>query len=156
MKFKLIQDAVTSRVGRQILVGKKHSPSILFVGGVVGVVATAVMASRATLKLEEVLEESQRDHDLARTLKHRDYPESDRKKDHAYIYIRTVVKVGKLYAPAVALGTVSVCALTGSHIILSRRNVALTAAYSALDKGFREYRERVVSDLGQEKDSEYR
>lgn len=156
MKLKLMKDAVTSKIGRQVLKGQKNSPTILFVGGVVGIVGTVVLASRATLKLEGVLEESQEAHETARTLQHRDYSNGDRQRDHAYIYARTAVKVGKLYAPAVALGTVSICALTGSHVILSRRNVALTAAYSALDKGFREYRSRVIEELGGEKDREFR
>jgi hypothetical protein len=39
---------------------------------------------------------------------------------------------------------------------LSRRNVGLTAAYAALDKGFREYRSRVVEEFGAEKDQELR
>ena len=156
MNVKLIRDAVTSRVGRQILIGQKHSPTLLFAGGVVGIVGTVVLASRATLKLDEVLTEHERDMETASSLQHRDYHELDRRKDKAYVTARTMVKVSKLYAPAVALGTVSICALTGSHVILTRRNVALTAAYSALDKGFREYRERVVAEFGDEKDKEFR
>lgn len=156
MNLSVVKDAVTSKVGRQILVGQKHSPTILFVGGVVGVVATTVLACRATLKLEEILDEAQEAHEKAQTLEHVRYSEKDRRRDHAYIYVRTAAKVAKLYAPAIGVGVVSVGALTGSHVIISRRNVALTAAYSALEKGFEQYRKRVIDDVGEEKDREYR
>lgn len=39
---------------------RKASPEILIVAGAVGVVASAVMACKATLKLDEVLEEPKR------------------------------------------------------------------------------------------------
>jgi hypothetical protein len=56
----------------------------------------------------------------------------------------------------VGVGVLSIGCLSGSHMILSRRNAAITAAYAVLDKGFREYRGRVVSEYGQEKDREFR
>lgn len=153
MDVKLVKNAVTSKFGRQILLGKKHSPQIMFVGGVIGVIGATLLACRATLQLEEIIDETQAAHEFARG---GDYSEQDRKRDHAYIYMRTVVRVGKLYAPAVGLGVVSIGALTGSHVVLSKRNVALTAAYSALDKGFNEYRARVVEEFGDDKDRQYR
>ena len=42
---------------------KKHSPEILVVAGVVGTVASAVMACHATTKLDSVLEKSKKDID---------------------------------------------------------------------------------------------
>ena len=53
-----IPNKISTKIGRQILLGRKNSPTILFAAGVVGVVATTVMASRATLKLEDVLEKA--------------------------------------------------------------------------------------------------
>lgn len=158
MKFKL-PDSVTRTVARQILVTKKHSPTILFVGGVVGVGATVVTACRATLKLEEVLDDAQADRDRAKSvleLKRDDYTESDYKKDMTVLYVRHAVKVTKLYAPSVALGVLSIAALTGAHKIQRTRIAGLTAAYTALDKGFRDYRGRVVAEYGEEKDRELR
>lgn len=156
MKLKSIANAVTSKIGRQVLTVQKHSPVLLFGAGVVGIVATVVIASRATLKLDEVLDEAYTDLENARTLKHPDYSEDDKKRDTVLIYTRTAIRVGGLYAPAAVLGVLSIAALTSSHVILTRRNVAITAAYAALDKGFREYRQRVVSELGIEKDREFR
>jgi hypothetical protein len=156
MKLKAIANVVTSKVGRQILTAQKHSPTLLFAAGVAGVVATVVVASRATLKLEEVLEEAEHDLKLAKTLEHVDYSEQDRQRDMVLIYVRTAGRVVRMYSPAIVLGALSIAALTGSHVILTRRNVAITAAYAALDRGFREYRQRVVDALGVGKDKEFR
>lgn len=152
MNLVVIKNAVTSRAGRQILVAQKHSPTILFVGGIVGIVGATALACRATLKLEDVVREAEEAHEYARSQS----VKKDRNRDHAYINAKTVVKVTKLYAPAVGLGVISVGALTGSHVVLSRRNVAVTAAYGALERGFNEYRKRVVDDVGEDKDREYR
>lgn len=156
MNFKTISSAVTNKIGRPLLITKKNSPALLFGAGVVGVVATVVLASRATLKLEEVLEETEKNLETARELQHPEYSEQDRQKDLVLVYTRAAIKVGKLYAPAVAIGAVSIAALTGSHVILNRRNVALTAAYAAVERGFREYRQRVADEYGEDTDRKFR
>lgn len=156
MKLDVIKNAVTSKAARQVLIGKKHSPTILFGAGVVGVVASTVLACKATLKLEEVLDEAEHTRKAVNELQHHDYSQQDRAQDHAKITARTARNVAKLYAPSVAVGIVSVAALTGSHVVLSRRNAAVMAAYSALDKGFNQYRARVKEEFGEEKDREFR
>lgn len=155
MKFKM-PSAVTRKVARQILITKKHSPSILFVGGVVGIVATTVTACRATLKLEELVDETQENLELARTMKHSDYSEKDRQKDKTLIYVQATAKLIKLYGPSIILGGLSIAALTKSHSILTKRNAGLTAAYAILEKGFSDYRKRVVDEYGGDKDRELR
>ena len=152
----MIKNAITSKVGRQILSTRKHSPVILFAAGTAGIIATVVVASRATLKLDEVLAVAEKDLELVRTMEHPRYTEDDRKQDTIKIKIRTAGQIAKLYAPAAFLGMASIAALTGSHVILNRRNAGLMAAYAALDKGWREYRARVVGEYGEEKDREFR
>lgn len=156
MKLVTIKNLVTSKVGRQVLQVRKHSPTLLFVGGVVGVVGAAVLASRATLKLDDILVEAQKDLEKVRTLEHVNYSEEDRTRDKVIIYTRTAVKIGRIYAPAVGVGILSIMALSGSHVILTKRNAALTAAYAALDKGFREYRKRVEEAYGPDRERELR
>jgi len=156
VKLSIIKNAITSKTARQVLVMRKHSPAILFAAGVAGVVGTVVLASRATLKLEEVLEEAQEDLEKTRTIEHPNYSDDDRRNDQMLIFIRTGATIARMYAPALVLGGLSIAALTGSHVILTRRNTALMAAYTVLDRGFREYRQRVVSALGEEKDREFR
>jgi hypothetical protein len=148
-----VKNAITSKIGRQLLTGQKHMPTILFGAGVVGVVATVVIACRATLKVHEILDDAQDELEEAESLEHSD---SDRQKSVARIYFKAGGRIAALYAPAVLVGAVSIGALTGAHISLHKRNLALTAAYAALDKGFREYRDRVVKELGEGKDKEFR
>lgn len=154
--MKYIPKAISTKIARQALLAQKHSPTILFGVGVVGVVGTTVLASKATLKLEEVLKESKSNLEIAKTLEHPDYSEEDRNKDIIIIYVQSTQALLKLYGPALLVGTLSIAALTQSHNILSRRNAALGAAYAALEKGFKEYRARVVDELGAEKDRDFR
>lgn len=154
--MNIVPSIATKTFGRQILKLQKASPKLLFVGGIVGVVGTTVLACKATLKLEDVLDETQKNLDIAKSLEHSDYSEQDRVKDKTYIYIRSGVAIGKLYAPAIALGTLSICALAGSHNILTKRNVALTSAYAAVEKSFAEYRKRVEDELGPDREREVR
>lgn len=160
MKIESFKNVVTSTVARQILISQKHSPTLLFAGGVLGVTGTVVLACRATLKLDKVLEKAETKHsEIDRALKIADpkrYSTRDAKRDRGIVKIHLAGDIAKLYAPPVALGVVSIAALTGSHVVLTKRNVALTAAYSALDKGFNEYRGRVRDALGEEKERDLR
>lgn len=140
---------------------KKHSPEILAVAGTVGVVASGVMACRATTKLSKVMEEHKeqttKTHKYVETQGYSDeYSEQDYKKDITIIYTQTGFKLVKLYAPSVALGVLSITAMLTSNNILRKRNIALGAAYAAVDRGFKEYRNRVVERFGNELDKELR
>ncbi len=139
---------------------KKHSPEIMVVAGVVGVVAGAVMACKATTKLQGVLEETKEQVDAVhKVLEDKDiseerYSEEDGKKDLAIIYVQTGLKLAKLYAPAVGIGVLSIASILTGHNILRKRNLALAAAYTVVDTGFKEYRGRVVERFGKELDNE--
>jgi len=152
MNLKAIANVLTSKVSRRMLVAQKHAPVILFAAGVVGVGATVVLACRATLKLDEVLEENRKKIELAHNLEGLYETDQERQQELAVLYVRTGVEVVKLYALPVALGVLSIAALTGSHYILTRRNIALMAAYKTLDEGFRRYRDRVAKQLGPDKE----
>lgn len=154
--MKLNFSGLTSVVSHSGLVAAKNSPQLLMGGGILSMVASTVFACRATLKLEEVLERAELDLTTAKTLDHENYSENDRKKDIAIIYTRTTVDMAKLYGPSLILGAAGVFALTKSHSILQDRNVALTAAYVAVDKAFSEYRTRVVEKYGEDEDREFR
>ena len=82
--MKYIPNSVTTKVGRSALQASKHSPTILFATGMVGFVATTVLASRATLKLETVLEGTKENLDAVKKLREadrEDYSDEDAKKD---------------------------------------------------------------------------
>lgn len=154
--MKLVPNALARKIGYQALLAQKNSPAILFGAGVVGMIGSTVLACRATLRLEQVLEESNRELELTRTLTDPRYSQLDRQRDKAQIYTRTTVKVAKLYGPSILVGAASVGCLTKSHNMLNQRNLALTAAYAAVDKAFNEYRSRVVEKYGEEQDRDFR
>jgi hypothetical protein len=164
--MKLVPDAIARKVASQQLLASKHSPRILFVGGVVGMVGSTVLACRATLKLEDVLDEI--DHNRVRAHRAKElvdsgqanpnttYTDAELRKDLTIITVRGVGNVVKLYAPSVLLGGASIFALTKSHNILQERNLALTAAYAAIDGAFTRYRERVIDRYGEDADRDLR
>lgn len=145
-----------NRVGLKL---KKHSPEILVVTGVVGTVASAVMACKATTKIDEVLAETKENVEKTKDYVEKkgfseQYTEEDYKKDLTIFYAKGGLELVKLYAPSVALGALSITAILSGHNVLRKRNVALAAAYATVEKGFKEYRGRVVERFGEELDRE--
>lgn len=161
MKKEEIMKKMTSTVRKASFKVKKHSPEILIVAGVIGTVASTVLACKATTKLSTILDESKNDieaiHKCSEDEKMADqYSQEDAKKDLAIVYAQTGLKVVKLYAPAIALGALSITSIVASNQILRKRNVALAAAYATVDKTFKEYRSRVVDRFGEQVDKELR
>lgn len=147
--------AVTTRYHRTKLVGRKNMPHIAFGLGVVGVVGSTVLACRATLKLSDTLTEIEQDLADARDIPNDpNIEDEDRRRDISVAYVKSGVKLAKLYAPSVGLGVVSIGMLTGAHIDLSRRNAALVTAYASSIKFFEEYRDRVIDEIGETRESE--
>lgn len=158
MKTELMTKA-SRLLGNTSLQIRKHSPEILMVAGVVGTVASTVLACKATLKVNEVLEEKRKTIDAIHTCLENEtieYTEEDSKKDLTILYAQTGIKLVKLYAPAVVLGVLSITSIVAGHRILKKRNLALAAAYAVVDKGFKDYRKRVVERFGEELDKELR
>lgn len=162
MQFMSKTSRFFNNAGLQI---KKHSPEILLVAGIAGTVASTVLACKATTKVNKVLEETKTTVDIIHESTEKghvigredvEYTVEDSKKDLTITYAQTGVKLLKLYAPAIALGTLSIVSIVAGHNILKKRTVALAAAYAVVDKGFKDYRKNVVSRFGQEIDKELR
>lgn len=141
---------------------KKHSPEILMGVGIVGTVASTVLACKATTKLDEIIEEPKTKIKLIHKVMEDgeingvEYTKEDGMKDLTIMYTQTGVKVARLYAPAIIVGALSIGCMLAGHRILKGRNVALAAAYAVVDKGFKDYRKNVVSRFGAEVDKELR
>lgn len=156
MNLSVLKQIVTSKAGLAILAGQQHSPAILFGAGVVGMVGTVVLASRATLKLSDTLDEFEVGKAQSEAaLNNNRIGSETAKSNNVILHTHLVLDVGKLYLPAIVLGTASISALGGSHYILTRRNAQLTAAVIAIDKAFKQYRSRVIAEQGEDKDREY-
>lgn len=157
-----IMKKVTGTVNKVGFKLKKHSPEILVVAGVVGTVVSGVMACKATTKVNDILDEAKETLDVVHEgmengeIKGKEYTVEDGKKDTTIIYVQTGVKLAKLYAPSVILGALSITSILTSHNVMRKRNVALAAAYTAIDTSYKDYRKRVVERFGEEIDKELR
>lgn len=140
---------------------KKRSPEILVAVGVVGTVVSAVMACKATTKINTILDETKEQldkiHEYAGNPDVAEkYNAEDAKKDTAIVYGQAGVKLAKLYAPAVGLGILSISSILASNNILRKRNMAISAALAAATRDFKDYRNRVIERFGKEVDHQLR
>lgn len=155
-----IMKSVNGVASKTVMKLKKHSPEILVVAGIAGTVVSAVLACKATTKVAEILDETKGTLDTIHegmetgAINGQEYMTEDGKKDTVVVYAQTGMKLAKLYAPAIILGTLSITSILASNNILRKRNVALGAAYAAIDKSFKEYRGRVIERFGEQVDTE--
>ena len=155
-----IMKSVNGVTSKAVMKLKKHSPEILVVAGIAGTVVSAVLACKATTKVAEILDETNGTLDTIHegmetgAINGQEYTNEDGKKDTVVVYAQTGMKLAKLYGPAIILGTLSITSILASNNILRKRNVALGAAYAAIDKSFKEYRGRVIERFGEQVDTE--
>lgn len=135
---------------------KKHSPEILISLGVGGVIVSAITACISTTKVKRIMNESKEKikEIHKRAAADSEFSEQNKKKALTAVYLRTGVKLIKLYAPSVVLGTFSLTSIVTSNRILRKRSAAIAAAYTAIDQGFKNYRANVVERFGEEVDKE--
>lgn len=110
---------------------RKHSPELLAIGGVTGFAATAVMASHATIKAVNVVNEVK--------------PET--KKE-------TVKATWKLYLPSVAMFVASSACIVSSNKIQAKHFANLAASYELAKLGAKEFKDSVVEKIGEKKTKE--
>lgn len=163
MNTSVITKTMTNAINKVSFKVKKHSPEILLISGIVGVVGSAVMACKATTKVSAILDETKevvdKIHECSENteiVESGKYTPEDAKKDLAIVYAQTGMKFVKLYGPSVALGVLSITSILASNNILRKRNVAIAAAYATVDKTFKEYRSRVIERFGEAVDKELR
>ena len=116
----------------------KHSPEILTGIGIAGMVATTVLAVKATPKALEYID--------AATYE----------KKEPLTPVETVKTCWKCYIPAAVTGATSVACLIGASSVSNKRNAALAAACTLSDTALREYREKVVETIGEKKEQAVR
>ena len=152
----------TGRVGLKI---QKHSPEILLGVGAVTFVGTIIFACKATTKMSEVMDKYEDDIDNlnhpermreAAEAKGEEYTDTDLKKDRIIIYKDIALDTAKVYAPVVAMGTLSLGCFLASYKILNGRYVGAVAAYNIAQTAFDRYRARVKDELGDDMDRHFR
>jgi hypothetical protein len=125
-----------------------NTPMILTALGVTGLVTTAVLTGQATFKASEVLREA----------KMMAIPNGETVKnlDDLLSTREIVEEVWKLYVPAVGTGAITMLCIIAANRIHTRRAAALASAYSICQEAAREYREKVISKIGEKKEEEVR
>lgn len=163
MNITAFKNVATQGVGRSLFLVKKASPQILTAAGIVGGITAAVMGAKATLELEPVVDklnegrEQMAKNKLQVTSRgEKLYTEKQQRHDSAYIYTRFGLSIAKLYGPAAAVGSASIVCVLSAQSIMTNRNAALLAGFTAVDKAFQEYRKRVETEIGSDREREIR
>lgn len=113
----------------------KHSPEILTGIGLAGMIATTVLAVKATPKAIQLLEVHAKEEG----------------RDN-FKFVEKVKICGKCYIPPLISGVASAACIIGASSVNLRRNAALAAAYTLSDTAMREYRDKVVETIGEKKE----
>jgi hypothetical protein len=120
--------AWSSHIGRAL---NQNSPSILSAVSIGGVIATAYLTARATLKAEKRCDEFL-------SMK---WTPKDR-----------VEECWKFYIPPALAAASTIACIIGAHQIGSRRQAAYLGAYTLADAAFREYKDEVIKQVGTSKE----
>lgn len=142
-----LQQAGALKFGTATLLAKKYSPELLTGAGVVGIVATAVLAAKATLKLEPIVDDIKHNLDVVND-NHADNP-SALQRQRTKELVKGTARVTKLYGPTLVVGGTTALAFIAANGILRKRVVALGAAYTVLEDQFGKYRDRIREELGE-------
>ena len=126
---------------------KTHSPQLLMAGGTVAFGAALYSTGKAAVKAQDILVDHKVNLDHARLI--------EDKKEVRKVYAKTGLEIAKDFAPAAGCAAVAVTCYFASYGILQKRYATLSAAYVALDKSFKLYRQRVIEDQGRDKDTYY-
>jgi hypothetical protein len=116
----------------------KNSPYILTGLGCAGVLTTALFTGHSTLKAYELIK----------------MEEYDKKEE---LTTQEIIKLTwKVFIPPVLMGITSIVCILGANSINANRNAALAALYSLSETAFREYKEKVVEQIGRSKEIQVR
>lgn len=155
MNFTTVKNAAIGVVSKTKFGIQKYSPEILLGTGIVSIVTGTVLACKATMKADTVLEVyqlRQESIDKATEMKTEKYTEEDRKKDLVISKVQLVADFAKLYGPAITCEIGGIVCICSSYGIMRKRNLALVAAYSAVQEAFDGYRKKVIEQFGEEAD----
>lgn len=155
LSISAIKQVANRGFAKSLLTVRHYSPEILTVVGIAGVVTSAVMMARATLKLEDTVVKGElRLQNLREIADNTDADPAEVKKERALVYFLNGVDLVKLYGPSATLMIGSIVCIVSSNGISRRRNVALVAAYKTIETQFSKYRERVSEEIGEEKEKD--
>lgn len=161
-----VSSNVSKKAGKTELMLKKNSPEILLGIGILSFVGTVITACRATLRADEVLEyhkQKMKDIHDAKEIADENpddpnltYDDELYRMDIGIQYLKTAGNMAKMYAPAIALGSLSLACILTSRNIMQKRYLGVVAAYNGLSTAFEQYRKRVRDEYGEGLDKHFR
>ena len=141
MQIRIVQDAATRFL-------RENTTTVLTAGGVVGTVATGVLAFRAGFKSAEIIE-------TERKFRYEDVAEDQLGDiERANLEPTKTEKVQKIWLhvlPPVAIGGLTIGAIIMAHRMSAARAAALAAAYGVSQKQLEEYKAKLEEKLGVQK-----
>lgn len=117
--------------------GRNSSTILTCIGGA-GVVATTVMAVKATPKALALLEEAKEE------------------KGEELTKFEVVKTAGPAYIPTIITGVSTIACIFGANALNKRQQAALVSAYALVDNSFKEYKKKVVELYGEDADGRVR
>lgn len=141
------------KAGRRL---QQKCPTLMVVGGVAGLVVAGVLACKETHEqLDNVLKEHKEKVQAIKDIRDgkvildeistEEYAEKKYKKHLLHIYLCTICKLAKVYAPAALLATASIFSILWGHKIITRRHLAAVAECYGL--------KRTVNELQRENEA---
>ena len=115
---------------------QRSSPTILTCLAAIGVVATTVMAVRATPKAVILIRKNSR-------INHDGDPE-------AYTKLEAVQSAWKCYIPAAIIGVSTITCIFGANILNKRQQASIASTYALVNNAYREYKSKVKELYGEE------
>lgn len=116
----------------------RNAATILTCVGTVGVVATTVMAVKATPRALELLQEAESE------------------KGEELTSLEKVVVAGPSYIPTFMVGASTIACIIGANVLNKRQQAALMSAYAVLSSSFNEYRGKLKELYGEEAEQSIR
>lgn len=130
----------------------KRSPEILTGVGLVGMVATTVLAVKATPKAMALIEEEQKKRTKEKYEENRKTDPNINGAPAETLSTLDKVKVAwKPYIPAAITGVLSIGCIVGASSVSARRQAALYSAYKLSETAFAEYKDKVAETVSEKK-----
>lgn len=133
---------------KSLLSLKRGSPTILSCIGSAGVIATTIMAVKATPKALSCIE------DEKKYINQKLEDNGWETRIDKLTTIETIKATWRCYIPTALVGLSTIACIFGANALNKRQQAALTSAYILLDNAFKEYKGKVNDLLGNDADTQ--
>lgn len=111
---------------------KRNASTILTCLGSIGLIATTILAVKATPKALQIIEKEKKN------------------KGEELTTIETIKVAAPKYIPTILIGTATLACIFGANVLNKRQQASLISAYALLDESYKKYRRKVVELYGEE------